>query len=221
MWSRLGRLEGTRPGPMGRVDSELACRIRSELGGANLSIAMGELSDPFALEFEWPAIRGFQFAKIAAADCDTDAKWLARWGDWSDQVPPGVGKMAVAYADAVPANSLGPKSLLAATSGTRIDGLLIDTFEKNGHCLFDFIEPQAVMELSREAHRRGVLFAIAGSLSVLEIPKAMSCGPDFIAFRSAACVGGRSGRLSPARINLLRKELNSPNHKRSNWRSLA
>jgi uncharacterized protein (UPF0264 family) len=50
-----------------------------------------------------------------------------------------------------------------------------------------------------------MLAVLAGNLTAETLPAAVACGPDVIAVRSAACVGGRSGTVCGKLVRRLGK----------------
>ena len=115
--------------------------------------------------------------------------------------------IAVAYADANEAASLGPEGLvqLAARSGAA--GILIDTHLKDGRSLLDWMDGERMSSLVALARQFGLLSALAGSLHLNHLPVLSRASPEIVGFRSAACAGGREGSVSGDRVAKLRGEI--------------
>src|SRR5207247_7885882 len=64
--------------------------------------------------------------------------------------------------------------------------------------------PAAVAAWVAAAHAAGLFAALAGGLSGPDLARARSLGADIVGVRGAACVGGRTGRVSRARVAALR-----------------
>ncbi len=114
--------------------------------------------------------------------------------------------IAAAYADFHRARTLNPEFLprIAASAGVR--GCLLDTAVKDGHTLFDFLQPSMVSLLAKQAHAGGLMFGLAGTLSEKELPLARELGVDVVGIRTAACRHNqRDGTLDSGRIRKLRR----------------
>jgi uncharacterized protein (UPF0264 family) len=125
------------------------------------------------------------------------------------------GVVAVAYADA---NGAAIETLytmldLARAAGAR--GVLVDTADKSGPGLPSLVAPACLMEWVSRVRAAGLLAAVAGSLSLVDLPVVASCGADVVGVRGAACDGGRLGRVTAQRVAslselLTRKALSPP-----------
>lgn len=126
------------------------------------------------------------------------------------QVSPGARVVAAAYADAAEAGSLLPETLPAVAARAGAAGCLIDTLSKDGRSLFDHLRREVLRGFVADCRRRGLLCALAGSLTAAHAPALLALGPDFVGARGALCEGGRKGRLDPARLRAFRAALAQP-----------
>jgi hypothetical protein len=126
------------------------------------------------------------------------------------EASPGVRVVAAAYADAAGAGSLLPETLPAVAARAGAAGCLIDTLSKDGRSLFDHLRREALRGFVADCRRRGLLCALAGSLTAAHAPALVTLGPDFVGARGALCEGGRTGRLDPARLRAFRAALAQP-----------
>jgi uncharacterized protein (UPF0264 family) len=115
--------------------------------------------------------------------------------------------IAVAYADSDRAGSLAPPVLVRVVARVGAAGLLLDTHTKTGRGLLEWISGERLSDLLAEARRAGLVTAVAGGLTVEDLPRLVQAQPDIAGFRGAACAGGRDGRLDPQRVQLLRSTL--------------
>jgi (5-formylfuran-3-yl)methyl phosphate synthase len=116
--------------------------------------------------------------------------------------------IAAAYADFDRAGTLDPSRLpdIAARAGVR--GCLIDTAVKDGHTLFDFLNPQALRAMIGWAHAAGLLFGIAGALREEDLSLARELGADVVGLRTAACRNNRrNGPLDAEKVRQLHRIL--------------
>src|SRR5439155_1113244 len=115
----------------------------------------------------------------------------------------GARLVLVAYADWRRAESLAPARVVAVAAAVGAAGVLLDTVNK-GVPLFA-IEPLASLAAwVAAAHAARLFAALAGGLSGSDFVRARALGADLVGVRGAACVGGRTGRVSRARVAALR-----------------
>src|SRR5207244_12372343 len=91
----------------------------------------------------------------------------------------------------------------AVAAHTGAAGVLLDTATKRVP-LFAVESPAAVAAWVAAAHAAGLFAALAGGLSGPDLARARSPGADIVGVRGAACGGGRTGRVSRARVAALR-----------------
>ena len=197
-------------GALGAADPAVwAAVLRVCEGRADVSVALGEAADvptgPAA-----PAVpAGVRWAKLGPAGLAAPP-----FGDgWREELTAaralragsGHGWAAVAYADHAAAQAPPPAALLAAADGC--DAFLLDTFAKDGRGLFDRLTEEEVTRLCRDARAAGLTVALAGSLALRDIPRAVGCGADVIAVRGAACDGSRTGRVCEGKVAALKDAL--------------
>jgi uncharacterized protein (UPF0264 family) len=85
---------------------------------------------------------------------------------------------------------------LALTLG--FDGVMADTADKGAGSLFEALPLEAIERFLAMAREAGVMAGIAGALRRHQAAAIVSLAPDFAGFRSAVCVGERSGALDAA-----------------------
>lgn len=84
-------------------------------------------------------------------------------------------------------------------------GVMIDTFNKDRGRLLDHMDIAAVGHFTNEAHSRGLMAGLAGSLEAPDIPRLLLATPDVLGFRRALCAGeDRNGPLSAPAIDIVR-----------------
>jgi uncharacterized protein (UPF0264 family) len=116
-----------------------------------------------------------------------------------------ISVIAAAYADFQRAGTLDPVCLPRLSALAGVKGCLLDTAIKDGHGLFDFLNPQALRLLAEQAHAEGLLFGLAGALREQDLLLARDLGADVVGLRTAACRDNqRSGPLEAARVRRLR-----------------
>lgn len=121
----------------------------------------------------------------------------------AETASPNVRVVAVAYADSARARGLPPAELPAVAAAARVEGVLLDTFIKDGVTTFDALERPAIVAFIATAHAAGLSVGLAGSLRLEHIARAAELDADVIGMRGSACDRGRSGRVSRSRVRAL------------------
>ena len=116
---------------------------------------------------------------------------------------PGAGVILTAYADAVRVGAIPPPAVLELATRTGAAGVLLDTALKDAGGLFAWLAPDAVGGWITRARDARLLAAVAGKLDAEGVVLARELGADVAGVRGAACVGGRSGRVSAALVRTL------------------
>ena len=199
-------------GSLGAADPEVVSAICGAVESAvPVSVALGELSD-------WPADRppfalpaAITYAKLGLSGCKNDAAWATRWRALRERFDDDAGRaldwIAVLYADGAAEPPDAALLIdLAATTGCR--GLLVDTYLKDGRTVFDHVPIGTLSAWSTATRAAGLLFAVAGSIRLEDIPCALAVNPDIIAVRSAACVtASRTSPISTPAVHRLKSTL--------------
>jgi uncharacterized protein (UPF0264 family) len=191
-------------GALAPVSPETLATIAAVLApGTALSVALGEPADtdalaallaaradalgdrPAFLKFVPPSHRAGAMAAMVAA---------------VRRAAPEARIILAAYADRLAPAELAPFARGAADAGA--DGVLLDTAGK-ATPLLSRCAAADVGRFVTAAHDRGLLAALAGSLSLEDLPRIAALGADVAGVRGAACEGGRAGRLSAARVTRL------------------
>ncbi len=137
-----------------------------------------------------------------------DGDWFQTWIQVRNLFPGEHSWVAVAYADAERAfsPSLGDVCQGAVKSGCGV--LLIDTFEKDGSTLLDWLTREQLQELRAFTTAHRIQFALAGRISTPQLPLLAEFQPDIIAVRGAVCAAGlRTSTISEQRVRQFRQAL--------------
>jgi uncharacterized protein (UPF0264 family) len=188
-----------RRGALGPVTPRTLARIRAAVPpDIPVSAALGDAAT------ERVVPRGMAYVKVGLPDVgdEAHAQALARRAA-QRAAEAGAELVLVAYADADRAGSLPPLAVLeiAAAAGAR--GVLLDTAFKDRGSLFDLLDVARVARWLAAARAAGLFTALAGSLREPGLRTALALGADIAGVRGAACNGGRTGRVSAARVAAL------------------
>jgi len=187
-------------GALGAVAIGRFRRIAEAVGRSRpLSAALGDADD-------WSAVRrdaaifaaaGASFVKVAVHSARLDGSCGARPTDRELRL------VVAAYAD-VPrqADTIFDIAVRAGAAG-----VLLDTADKTAAGLCGLMTARAIERWIARAHASGLFAAVAGKLTAHDLPAVRDLGADIAGVRGAACAGGRTGRITAARVRALREEL--------------
>jgi len=118
------------------------------------------------------------------------------------QLNPNTNVIACGYADSDLVGSVSPLVLPEIVQDTGGDGVLVDTIHKDGRSLFDFISDHHLNSMVNDLRERGLISALAGSLTSNHATRLKDISPDVIGIRGAACVNNdrANGRISAPAI---------------------
>ncbi len=112
--------------------------------------------------------------------------------------------IAVSYADYAENNTVNPLLLPEIAVKADIDGVMIDTLNKSGKNLFDFMDVDDLKKFVSSSAESDLLSALAGSLKAADIDLLMEIDADIIGFRGAVCrENNRLSEISPEKIDNL------------------
>jgi uncharacterized protein (UPF0264 family) len=202
-------------GSLGRADAHVWRQVTQRVGTrVPISAALGELLDerPPCGTQDWAGVR---FVKWGLAGCRRRPDWPNRWAAAKGRLPPGLRSVGVIYVDAEAAAAPEPGDVLCHAARLGCWGILFDTHGKDQGSLFDLMPAAQLDTLIQAAHDHSMAAALAGSLADAQIRRAVQLAPDLIAVRTAACVGGRNGRVSEEKVRRLAQIISraSPLHR--------
>lgn len=198
-----------RRGALGAADPQIWQAIQQTLpANVPLSIALGELSDE-SIRSRIGQLPETQFAKVGLANCVDLRNWQRHWERLLEHLPAATQRVAVAYADHELARSPAPIDVLRAAPQANCHTLLLDTFTKDRGDLFQHLDEQQLAGIAQGCHAAGINLVLAGSLSLLSIPRALALAPALIAVRGAACQGDRNGTLCDRLVKQLKELISS------------
>lgn len=209
-------------GPLGCADADVTAAIAAAVGrAATLTLACGELAagaDRVAAHLRGvlavlaPAAAVPVAVKAGPAGLDMRG-WRRAFTRLATTVPPGIGAVAVAYADSGRCGSPDADDIIAAAAAAGAAAILVDTFDKRGPGLFCAAGPERVAAWAGAAREAGIALAVAGRLTAEDVATAARCGATIVGVRSAACVSGRFGRIDRGQVVRLAATLAASGHR--------
>ena len=120
--------------------------------------------------------------------------------------------IAAAYADYREAGTVEPHLLPEVARRANVAGCMIDTLNKKGTCLFDYLGSDSLREFIGRCGRYGLLSALAGSLKPCHVGLLKALRPDVVGVRGAVCEGGlRTATIDRRRVAEFRLKLSDSN----------
>ena len=173
--------------------------VTAALGDASAAGTVAQLAGEFVS-------RGAAFVKVGFRGLVDGARVeevIARAARACASVHAASGVVAVAYADALPDESIDAVRLLAIAGRAGARGVLVDTKAKTGTGLTSLWSVARLSSWVAEARGYGLTVAVAGQLGLDDLVVAQNAGADIAGVRGAACDGGRGGRVSADRVRAL------------------
>lgn len=146
------------------------------------------------------------FTKVGLANCRRNGRWRDELLAWSQQLPTSLKLVPVFYADEINADSPAWQDVFEFAKQLQATFLLIDTFQKDGRTLFDYIDLEKLEEYRSNLHSAGIQLVCAGSLKREDLESLITrVHPALVAVRGAACESGRNSMISTERVKELKK----------------
>lgn len=167
--------------------------------------AAGELADvPMHDRGSWfTAISGSGLTpaavKMGLAGMAT-SNWQDAWQEALAAVPPAIERVAVAYADWQSAAAPDPRDIIMVGTRAGCGVLLVDTADKSAAGLRGACPAHDLRDWIATARAAGMRVALAGKLTLDEIPWIREFNADVVAMRSAVCSNGRNGHVDAALV---------------------
>lgn len=121
---------------------------------------------------------------------------------------PSARVIATAYADGAASRLLPPHLLPEVAAAAGAHGCMLDTLSKGTGGLRAALSDADLRRFVDDGRRWGLLVALAGSLTVGDLPFLAQLAPDIVGVRGAACAGGRrSGQVEESRVAVLKAAL--------------
>ena len=189
-------------GPLGMAHHETVAAVLEVVNGrVPVSAALGEWSPAVLTAAHWHLELPLTYVKWGLAGYAYGPGWGEDLLQTKRALPAGLELVAVAYADWEKADSVPPAEVAKHAKRFRYRAFLLDTFQKDGRTLFDFMTTDEVRTLVETLHRGGVLVALGGSLTPDDRARLSGVTPDYFAVRGSACAGGkRDGTIDPGRV---------------------
>jgi len=188
-------------GSLGRADDETITAVLKAVAGRGLvSAACGELLENLPI----PSEQRLAFVKWGLADCGPSRGWPSRLEQVAAKLPTNCRPVAVSYADWQRAKAPTLEAVSRAVCVLRHSALLIDTWQKDGKSLLDFLPVQEIEMVIRRCRMAAIPVALAGALDRSAMKRLLPLAPAIVAVRGAACRdGNRNKEIDRDRVRRL------------------
>ncbi|MFN9373703.1 MAG: (5-formylfuran-3-yl)methyl phosphate synthase [Planctomycetaceae bacterium] len=213
-------------GALGMAAADVLAEIAHSVSGSPdappVSIALGELAEwpdnrplpqlPAEIRFLKVGVAGLSPLKVAVQLARLQRRFADEWDQNRLQVQAAPPAWILAtYADFTAAHSPFPGELWEIARNLGCTGVLIDTWAKQGPGLTSCLKEDELQILHSGAHELELSLALAGRLTLADIPLLRRVGAEIVGIRSAACAGGdRSGALCSGALEQFRIALSAP-----------
>jgi (5-formylfuran-3-yl)methyl phosphate synthase len=165
------------------------------------SVALGELADEPSLATVQSLSRLFPIVKFGLAGTAGRKDWKEQLAGYRNQISGNL--VPVIYADWQACQSPEPSQILDWLSRFPTPYLLVDTFFKDGRHLLQHLDEGQLSSLIDGARLLGSKVILGGSLTLQQIPTALSLPCEAVAVRGAACRSSRQGDICDDLVGLL------------------
>ncbi|WDI42424.1 (5-formylfuran-3-yl)methyl phosphate synthase [Bremerella sp. P1] len=193
----LGSLGATSPAIWRSVVGQWHTRTR-------VSLALGELPTAGSVEL---VPQETDSVKVGLAGCRHNASWRDDLSALFEQLPRGVQRVAVHYADAHLAESPPWEDVLDMALQLNCQTFLVDTFDKAAGSVFNHMSTMSLKNLQLRLHQAGLHFALAGSLRSHHLLSVAQIQPDIVAVRGAVCHRDRTAKVAADLLQSFRRQL--------------
>jgi (5-formylfuran-3-yl)methyl phosphate synthase len=200
-------------GALGRPSRGVVQAIRTAVPDAvPVSVALGDgPGEPreVAAAAVTAAHEGAAFVKVGLRDTPS-AHAVVTLETVRAALPPATRLIVAGFADFARARSLRPGDVPALAEAVGAAGCLLDTAIKDGRGLCHWLDDIALAAFVEACRARRLLSALAGSLTVTDLPRIARARPEIVGIRGAACDGDRlHGAVSVRRVREIRAALDA------------
>ncbi len=196
-------------GPLAPAEAEVVAAVIEAVGGqVPVSAALGEWSPNAITEAHWHLELKLNYVKWGLAGYTARPGWGEDLLDTRRELPVGMEMVAVAYADWERAKSVSPVELARFAKRFRFKAFLLDTWNKDGKTLLDYLKADEIAEIVEGLQRVSIIVAVGGSLRPEQLKQLKGVKPDFYAVRTSVCAAGkRDGVIDGARVKKWKEAL--------------
>ncbi|TFG16919.1 MAG: hypothetical protein EU531_04910 [Promethearchaeota archaeon] len=201
-------LKNPDEGSLGAAAPWFIKEVKTKAKNYPVSAAIGDMPNlpgTAALAAVGAVISGADYVKIGLYGTQTEQECLKLMSDVVKAVKesnPDVIVVGAGFADAKLYNGIEPLKIPSIIKSAGADIAMLDTKNKDGRRLFDFLTIDELRWFVDESHKLGLKAALAGSLKTEDLPIIYNLGTDVTGFRGAACSKNdrKNGSITTKRV---------------------
>ena len=186
-------LKNPDEGSLGAAAPWFIKEVKERANNYPISAAIGDMPNlpgTAALAALGAAMSGADYVKVGLYGTHTEQESLTLMSDVVKAVKqgnPNIIIVGAGFADAKLYGGIDPMKIPSIVKSAGADIAMLDTKNKNGKRLFDYLSIDKLKWFVDESHRLGLQAALAGSLRVEDLTTIYELGTDVTGFRGAAC----------------------------------
>jgi len=186
-------LKNPGEGSLGAACPLFVKKIRTSASMHSISVAIGDMPNlpcTAALAARGAASLDINYIKVGlygVSSYEDSFTLLKKVVEAVKGYKPNIKIVGAGYADAYNFGGVDPLKIPKIAKDAGADIAMLDTINKNGRKLFDFLSLDKLQKFVKESHKLGLLSALAGSLQKADLYKIYPLGTDIIGFRGAVC----------------------------------
>jgi uncharacterized protein (UPF0264 family) len=186
-------LKNPNEGSLGAAAPWFIKEVKERAKGYPVSAAIGDMPNlpgTAALAAVGAAVSGADYVKVGLYGTHTEDECIKLMTDVVKAIRkqnPKIVIVGAGFADAESYGGIDPMRIPRIIKAAGADIAMLDTKNKNGKRLFDFLNLDKLKHFIDESHRLGLQAALAGSLRAEDLTTIYNLGTDVTGFRGAAC----------------------------------
>jgi uncharacterized protein (UPF0264 family) len=186
-------LKNPNEGSLGAAAPWFIKEVKERAKSYPVSAAIGDMPNlpgTAALAAVGAAVSGADYVKVGLYGTHTEDECIKLMTDVVKAIRkqnPKIIIVGAGFADAESYGGIDPMRIPRIIKAAGADIAMLDTKNKNGKRLFDFLNLDKLKHFIDESHRLGLQAALAGSLRAEDLTTIYNLGTDVTGFRGAAC----------------------------------
>ncbi len=186
-------LKNPNEGSLGAAAPWFIKEVKERVKGYPVSAAIGDMPNlpgTAALAAVGAAVSGADYIKVGLYGTHTEDECIKLMSEVVKAIRkqnPKIVIVGAGFADAESYGGIDPMKIPRIIKAAGADIAMLDTKNKNGKRLFDFLSLDKLNHFVDESHRLGLQAALAGSLCAEDLTTIYNLGTDVTGFRGAAC----------------------------------
>jgi uncharacterized protein (UPF0264 family) len=186
-------LKNPDEGSLGAAAPWFIKEVKNQVKNYHISAAIGDMPNlpgTAALAAIGATVSGADYVKVGLYGTHTEdesVKLMSAVVKAVKKQDPKVILVGAGFADAESYGGINPLKIPRVIHLAGADIAMLDTKNKDGKRLFDFLSLDKLKKFVKECHSYGLKAALAGSLRIEDLPVIYKLGADITGFRGAAC----------------------------------